>query len=337
MIVDQAIYRHGIRQQCGDLSEELARLRHDDDGGFLWIGLKDPTDAEFDLVNDELRLHPLAVEDAVRGNQRAKIEYYEGSLLVVLKTLRYVEDTSDIETGEVMVFLGDRFVVTVRRGEGNPLAGVRHRLEENAEHLSLGPAAALHAVMDSVVDNYMLVDREIFEDLDHIEQLVFSGARNVDATAIYRLKREVLEIRRASVPLADSMLRLHADPQKRLLQRHSPDSLAFFRDVEDHLLKFNDHIESYDRLLTDILNAHLAQISVQQNDDMRRISAWVAIAAVPTMIAGIYGMNFHNIPELEASVDVGGREFYYAYFVVLATMLAACGWLYRAFKASRWL
>jgi len=188
MIVDQAIYRQGRRLVCQDLSHELEQLR-DEANGFLWIGLKDPTDAEFALVNQELQLHPLAVEDAVRGDQRAKIEHYEGSLLVVLKTLRYVEDTSDVETGEVMVFLGDRFVVTVRRGDANPLAGVRARLEQNSEHLSLGPAAVLHAVMDSVVDNYHLVDTEIHEDLEHIEQLVFSGTRDIDATAIYRLKR----------------------------------------------------------------------------------------------------------------------------------------------------
>ncbi|MEO7234680.1 MAG: CorA family divalent cation transporter, partial [Lapillicoccus sp.] len=211
MIVDQAIYREGRRLVCHDLGDELATLRTDHNG-FLWIGLKDPTDAEFALVNDELQLHPLAVEDAVRGDQRAKIEHYEGSLLVVLKTLRYLEETSDVETGEVMVFLGDRFVVTVRRGEANPLVGVRHRLEESAEHLALGPAAVLHAVMDSVVDNYTLVDAEIHEDLQRIEQDVFSGARDVDATVIYRLKREVLEIRRASNPLADAMERLFVQP-----------------------------------------------------------------------------------------------------------------------------
>ena len=336
MIMDQAIYRDGVRQACGDLSVELDRLRTQGNG-FLWIGLKDPTDAEFELVNAELRLHPLAVEDAVRGNQRAKIEHYEGSLLCVLKTLRYVESTSDVETGEVMVFLGDRFVVTVRRGEANPLVGVRHRLEENAEHLRFGPASVLHAVMDSVVDNYLLVDREIFEDLDRIEQEVFSGTRSVDVTAIYRLKREVLEIRRASVPLAEAMLRLEAQPHRALIEGEDANVLNFFRDVQDHLLKVNDHVESYDRLLTDILSAHLAQISVQQNDDMRRISAWVAIAAVPTMIAGIYGMNFHTIPELEASVDVAGHDVYYGYFVVLAVMAAVCGSLYRAFKRARWL
>ncbi|MEO7235470.1 MAG: magnesium and cobalt transport protein CorA, partial [Lapillicoccus sp.] len=295
------------------------------------------TDAEFDVVNEELKLHPLAVEDAVRGNQRAKIEHYDDSLLVVLKTLRYIEATSDVETGEVMVFLGDRFVVTVRRGEGNPLQEVRHRLEENAEHLALGPAAVLHAVMDSVVDNYTLVDAEIHEDLQRIEQDVFSGARDVDATVIYRLKREVLEIRRASNPLADAMERLFVQPHRAIVDRDGSEVLAFFRDVRDHLLKVNDHVESYDRLLTDILNAHLAQISVRQNDDMRKISAWVAIAAVPTMIAGIYGMNFHTIPELEASVTVGDTEVYYGYFVIVAVMVGACAGLYRAFKRSGWL
>ncbi len=336
MIVDQAIYRKGHRLVCHDLSEELDRLR-DEGNGFLWIGLKDPTDAEFALVNQELQLHPLAVEDAVRGDQRAKIEYYEGSLLVVLKTLRYVEDTSDVETGEVMVFLGDRFVVTVRRGDANPLAGVRARLEQNAEHLSLGPAAVLHAVMDSVVDNYILVDNEIHEDLEHIEQLVFSGTRGVDATAIYRLKREVLEIRRASQPLADAMERLFVQPHRAIVDRDGSEVMAFFRDVKDHLLKVNDHVESYDRLLSDILSAHLAQISVGQNDDMRKISAWIAIAAVPTMIAGIYGMNFDTIPELTASFIVGDSEYYYGYFVVLAVMAVVCVSLYRAFRRSGWL
>ncbi len=358
MIVDQAIYREGHRIVCHDLSEELDRLRREDNG-FLWIGLKDPTDAEFALVNDELQLHPLAVEDAVSGDQRAKIEHYEGSLLAVLKTLRYVEETSDVETGEVMVFLGDRFVVTVRRGEANPLAGVRHRMEENAEHLSLGPAAVLHAIMDSVVDNYTLVDAEIHEDLERIEQAVFSGARDVDASAIYRLKREVLEVRRASQPLAEAMLHIFMPPSRSFIERQQrygdrdqgelgdvgtggekidgSEVLAFFRDVQDHLLKVNDHVESYDRLLSDILNAHLAQISVQQNDDMRKISAWVAIAAVPTMIAGIYGMNFHWIPELEVSLNIGGTELYYGYFVVLAIMIGTCLGLFRAFKRSGWL
>ncbi|EWT01772.1 magnesium transporter CorA [Intrasporangium oryzae NRRL B-24470] len=334
MIVDQAIYRDGRRHQCGDLSDELDALRAGAEG-FLWIGLKDPTDAEFALVNEELNLHPLAVEDAVNGNQRAKIEQYESSVFVVLKTLRYIDETSDIETGEVMLFIGDRFVVTVRRGEGNPLMGVRQRLEAEQERLGHGPIAVLHAVMDSVVDNYVAVDRELKLDLDDIETRVFDDTAAADANAIYRLKREVLEFRRASGPLADALLGfVERGAEKRIL---SMDVQHLFRDVADHLRQVNDHVESYDRLLTDILGAHLAGVAVKQNEDMRKISAWVAIAAVPTMIAGIYGMNFEKMPELTASFDIGGTEYEYGYFVALAVMASVCAFLYRQFKKSGWL
>jgi len=333
VIVDKAIYRNGRREGCGDLSDELDVLRLTQDG-FIWIGLRDPTDEEFELVNKELHLHPLAVEDAVNGHQRAKIEKYESSVFVVLKTLRYIEATSDIETGEVMLFIGDRFVVTVRHGEGNPLAGVRQRLETEPERLRHGPMTVLYAVMDSVVDNYTVVDREVRQDLEQIEEQVFASATGGDANTIYRLKREVLEFRRASQPLADTLTHF-MDPARR--HGVSDVLLPFFRDVADHLRLVNDHIESYDRLLTDVLSAHLASVSVKQNEDMRRISAWVAIAAVPTMIAGIYGMNFEDMPELTASIHVGDGEFQYGYYVVLLVMATACTFLYRAFKRSGWL
>ena len=326
MIVDQAVYRHGKRQACGDLSDELEALRAGpDSGGFLWIGLKDPTDAEFGLVNDELHLHPLAVEDAVKGNQRAKVELYDNTVFVVLKTLRYLEETSDIETGEVMVFVGDRFVVTVRKGEANPLVDVRRKLEAHPEQLQHGEIAVLHAVMDSIVDNYLYIDRELQVDLDEIEERVFSGARDVDSSSIYRLKREVLEFRRAAVPLAGPLSLLHDGSRSPISDK---EIRLLLRDVADHLLKVIDHVESYDRLLTDVLNAHLAQISVQQNSDMRKISAWVAIAAVPTMVAGIYGMNFEHMPELKQE---------WGYYAVLAVMGVACLSLYRAFRRSGWL
>lgn len=336
MIVDQAIYRDGRRHGCGDLSNELDALRAlpAGDEGFIWIGLKDPSDEEFELVNDELHLHPLAVEDAVHGNQRGKIEQYESSLFVVLKTLRYIEATSDIETGEVMLFIGDRFVVTVRHGEGNPLQGVRHRLESDAAQLAHGPMAVLHAVMDSVVDNYLAVDQEIRRDLEQIEERVFDTARSGDANTIYRLKREVLEFRRASQPLADALSMYMERGSGRAL----PGAVqVFFRDIADHLRQVNDHVDAYDHLLSDVLSAHLAGVSVKQNEDMRRISAWVAIAAVPTMIAGIYGMNFENMPELQASIRIGDGEFQYGYYVVLCVMATACSLMYRAFKRSGWL
>ena len=323
VIVDQAVYRDGKRMPCGDLSDELELLRKADHG-FIWIGLKDPTDAEFALVNDELKLHPLAVEDAIKGNQRPKLDVYDDTIFVSLKTLRYIEATSDVETGEVMIFVGDRFVVTVRRGEANPLAGVRARLEDAADHLAHGPIAVMYSVMDSVVDNYTLIDAELSEDLDLIEQQVFSGARGVDATNIYRLKREVLEVRRATTPLEAPLRRLRSEDMAIIDEQARP----FFGDISDHVLRVIDHVESYDRLLTDVLHAHLAQISVQQNDDMRRISAWVAMAAVPTMLAGIYGMNFTYMPELNQR---------WGYFAVLGVMAAVSVGLYRGFRKSGWL
>ena len=332
VIVDQAMYVDGVRLSPGDLSDELASLRASA-SGFIWIGLKDPTDEEFELVNRELGLHPLAVEDAITGNQRAKIDSYEGSLLAVLKTLRYVERTSDIETGEVMVFVGDRFVVTVRRGEANPLDHVRRRLEADPAQLRFGPLAVLHAVMDSVVDNYERIDQFIAEDLTQIEQQVF-GDNDADATSIYRLKREVLEFRRAALPLAEAMRRF---PFLNYVGKGEKKILPFFRDVEDHLARTNDHVESYDRLLSEILNAHLTQVTVQQNEDMRRISAWVAMAAVPTMIAGIYGMNFRYMPELEATFTIGDFEVYYGYFLIMAIMISASLGLYIYFRRHKWI
>ena len=267
------------------------------------------------------------------GNQRAKIDSYEGSLLAVLKTLRYVERTSDIETGEVMVFVGDRFVVTVRRGEANPLDHVRRRLEADPAQLRFGPLAVLHAVMDSVVDNYERIDQFIAEDLTQIEQQVF-GDGDADATSIYRLKREVLEFRRAALPLAEAMRRF---PFLNYVGKGEKKILPFFRDVEDHLARTNDHVESYDRLLSEILNAHLTQVTVQQNEDMRKISAWVAMAAVPTMIAGIYGMNFEYMPELIAYVGDDENKFYYGYFVIMALMISASTGLYIYFRKHKWI
>ena len=308
---------------CGDLSDELELLRQAGHG-FIWIGLKDPTPAEFALVNEELKLHPLAVEDAVKGNQRPKLDVFDDTIFVVLKTLRYIDATSDVETGEVMIFVGDRFVVTVRRGEANPLAGVRARLEDAPDHLAHGPIAVLYSVMDAIVDNYTIIDTELSNDLDLIEQQVFLGALGVDVGDIYWLKREVLEVKRAATPLTTALRRLRSEDMPTMHEQARP----FFGDISDHLLRVIDHVDSYDRLLTDILSAHLAQISVQQNNDMRKISAWVAMAAVPTMVAGIYGMNFDYMPEL---------RYPPAYFIVLGFLVVVELALFRAFRRSGWM
>lgn len=327
VIIDKALYRDGQRGSCGDLSEELDSLRADGSStDFLWIGLKDPSMAELEHVNDELglELHSLAIEDAVSGRQRAKIELYGRNVFVVLKTLSYIEATSDVETGELMVHVGEHFVLTIRRGELSPLAGVRKDLEADQAKLALGPMAALHAIIDRVVDQYRDIDVEVARDVDEIEEAVFSDGL-VSSDAIYRLKREVLEVRRAITPLIEPLRMLHVSPRSPL----SDDELRLqFRDIDDHLHFVADRIESYDRLLTDVLSANLAKISVQQNSDMRKISAWVAIAAVPTMIAGVYGMNFDNMPEL---------HWRYGYFMVLGVMVSACAGMFATFKKVKWL
>jgi magnesium transporter len=323
VIVNVATYVNGVRCPAGDWSDELHERREAGEG-FIWIGLKDPTQHEFAQLAGELALHPLAVEDAVHGHQRPKVEHYTDSLFVVLKTLRYVEATSDVETGEIMVFLGDCFVVTVRRGELHPLADVRNRLDHSPALAKYGPAVVLHAVMDSVVDTYAAIDAELQRDLDQIEADVFRQDSRTQATVIYALKREVLEMRRAVAPLVE--------PARRLAEEEEPfvpaDARPFFRDIADHVLRTVDHVEVYDRLLGDVLNAHLAQVSVRQNADMRRISAWVAIAAAPTLVAGIFGMNFQNMPEL---------QWHYGYYAALALIATICTGLYVAFRRSGWL
>ena len=327
MIVDQAVYREGRRQECGDLSDELVRLRADGapDTDFLWVGLKDPTPEEFSLVERELGLHPLAVEDVFGGDERAKVEVYDETVFAVVKTLRYVEETSDIETGDVMAIVGDHFVVTLRHGDAAPLHHVRHRLEHHEQQLLReGPLAVLHGLVDRVVDSYQEIDEEVARDLAEIERDVFGGSGSADSTTIYRLKREVLEFRRAALPLKV--------PLQQLTQRgglvRSKELRLQFRDTADHLAAVLADIDTFDSLLTDALATHLSQIGVQQNADMRKISAWAAMIAVPTLIAGIYGMNFDHMPELHWSLG---------YPVAVAVMAVAVLLLWRSFKRSGWL
>ena len=333
MIVDQARYHDGRRLPCVDISDELNAIRGDGSQDFLWIGMKDPSTQTFSRVSDELHLHPLAIEDSVTGDQRPKVERYGDGHFVVLRPLRYVEETSDVESGELMLFIGKDHLTTVRRGEATPLAGLRSRLEADPDLLRRGPWGVFHAIIDLVVDTYLAIEDELQRDLEDIEARVFSDGERVSSEEIYRLKREVLEFKRAAVPLQRPLAHLigQTTPVK------TEELRLLFRDVNDHLSLVIDNIESQDRLLTDVLSAHLTQVGVQQNQDMRKISAWAAMAAVPTMIAGVYGMNFEHMPELSASIAVGGREFYYGYPLVLVLMLGACLLLYRLFKRSGWL
>ncbi|MFI8964255.1 magnesium and cobalt transport protein CorA [Streptomyces sp. NPDC053493] len=327
VIVDSAIYRDGRRTDGpADLSDALDEARATGDA-FLWVGLHEPTEAEFDHVSAEFALHPLAVEDALKAHQRPKLEVYDDSLFVVLKPVVYEPESDRVTSGELMVFIGDSFVVTVRHGEGAPLAAVRQRLEADPELLKHGPTSVLYAISDAVVDHYIDVAGELQVDLEELEADVFAPARsNPGRTAerIYTAKRQVLEFRRASSPLAGPMGRLATGAVPFVHER----SMPFFRDVNDHLLRANEQVEGLDRLLSDVLSAHLAQMGVRQNDDMRKISAWAAMAAVPTMVAGIYGMNFDHMPEL---------HWVWSYPAVILLMAGCVVGLYRLFKRRGWM
>lgn len=330
VIVDCAMYRDGRRSEAPeDFSDALDQARATGDA-FLWVGMHEPTEEEFEHVSQEFGLHKLAVEDALTAHQRPKLEVYDDSLFVVLKPVMYDDDTDTVTTGELMVFIGDSFVVTVRHGEGAALAAVRHRLEQDPDVLRHGPTAVLYAVSDAVVDHYIEVAAELQADLEELEAEVFapnaSDSRTTKSTAarIYGFKRQVLEFRRATSPLLQPMDRL-AFGEVPFVHEHSQ---PFFRDVADHLTKANEYVEGLDRLLSDALSAHLAQMGVRQNDDMRKISAWAAMAAVPTMVAGIYGMNFDHMPELRQG---------WGYPAVLVVMVAACLGLHRLFKRRGWL
>ena len=332
MIVDCAIYRDGHRTEGpGDLSDALDAARASGDA-FVWIGLHEPTEREFDLVTEEFGLHELAVEDALKAHQRPKLEVYDDSLFAVLKPVTYETDSDTVSSGELMIFLGDCFVVTVRHGEASPLTSVRGRLEKEPEMMRLGPTAVLYAIADATVDHYLEVATELQTDLEELEAEVFSpnggGSRHI-ASRIYTFKRQILEFRRATGPLSPPVSRLAGSGAVGPAVPFVDDRAhPFFRDVNDHLTRVNESVEALDRLVSDVLSAHLAQMSVRQNDDMRKISSWAAMAAVPTMIAGIYGMNFEHMPEL---------HWVWAYPAVVALMAVLEVLLFRLFKQRGWL
>lgn len=333
-MVDCAIYVDGARLP-GKYTHAAAlhKARELEAGGqnaFVWVGLHEPDEYQMQAVAEVFGLHPLAVEDAVHAHQRPKLERYDRTLFLVLKTVNYVPHESValareiVETGEIMVFVGADFVVTVRHGDHTGLAGVRRKMEDEHKQLALGPYAVMHAIADHVVDSYLDVTRLMECDIDAIEEEAFAPTSTTDIEHIYLLKREVVELRRAVAPLSVELGRMSSD-HKDLL---SKEVLRYMRDVVDHQTHAADQIASYDEMLSSLVQAALAKVGMQQNTDMRKISAWVAIAAVPTMIAGIYGMNFTHMPEL---------SLVWGYPAVLLVMAVACGFLYRNFRRNNWL
>lgn len=329
-VVDCALYKHGERRAGTlPLTEAMHAARTSPDS-FVWIGLREPTTDQLTVVADAFDLHPLAVEDAVHAHQRPKLERYDDSLFLVLKTTVYVEHdrltpTSEVvSTGEIMIFAGRDFAVVVRHGDSPDLRVVRQRLETQPELLAHGPAAVVHAIADTVVDQYLDVVRAVETDVEQVEADVFSPERTDDSGRVYQLKREVLELRRAVVPLAMPLREL----AEARVPGVDPEIGAYLRDVSDHLTQASERITGFAELLDSVLSANLAQLTVRQNTDLRRISAWAAIIAVPTMIVGVYGMNFDHMPEL---------RWTFGYPLVLAVIVIACTLMYRAFRRNDWL
>jgi magnesium transporter len=324
VIVDMALYENGLRRPGEpDLEQMYEACRSPE--CFAWIGLYEPSEEEFDSVRREFNLHELAIEDAIKAHQRPKLEVYEDehSLFIVLKTARYVEGGSAVETGEIQVFIGDGFIVTVRHGE-TKLHDVRLQLEKRPELLRLGPGAALHAIIDRVVDDYAPVIDALDRDIRQLEAEVFSDRRTDSTQRIYSLKREVLELYDAVAPLNEPLDRLERVDFPLIPKELRP----YFRDVKDHVIRYVREVDAFRELLTSILAANLTQASVRQNEDVRRISAWAAIVAVPTLITGIYGMNFEHMPEL-------GWTFGYPLALALIALVSIA--LYRNFKRAGWL
>jgi magnesium transporter len=329
-VVDCAVYVQGRRQAPVPAHEALRTAK--EQGGFVWLGLYEPSEDELGSIAENYGLHPLAVEDAVYAHQRPKLEHYDSSLFMVLKTARYVEheevteNTDIVDTGEVMVFVGDSYVITVRHGEHGGLAELRSRLEDQPDLLCLGPSAVLYAVADLVVDNFVEVATAVEEDVEELEAAVFSptAQRTGDIERLYQLKRELMALRRAVAPLEVPLVKL-TERQIGVI----PDAMrSYFRDVLDHTLRVRDQVGTLDELLSSILQSSLARTSLADNEDTRKISAWAAMIAVPTLITGLYGMNFEYMPEL---------NWRWGYPAVLLLIVTVCFLLYRGFKRNGWL
>jgi magnesium transporter len=324
VIVDVAVYEDGKRLDGIRTPDDARRAAEQSRDRFVWIGLSDPSEAELALITDVYELHPLAVEDALHAHQRPKLESYEGDLFVVLKTVVYVDRHDVLDFGELMFFIGPRHVITVRHGLGCDLPGLRRELEQDPERLAMGPAEVLHRVVDHVVDNYEVAATALEEDIDELQVAVFSGPSSTHAERIFRLKREVLEFRQSVVPLEAPMSEL-AHARFAVVPE---DRRPYFQNVHDHVARVAGRLDTINALLDGALHANVAQVGMRQNEDMRKITAWVAIAAVPTMIAGIYGMNFEHMPEL---------DWQYGYPLALAVIATVCTGLYRRFKRRGWL
>jgi magnesium transporter len=324
MVVNSAAYAGGRRVADVAIDEIGEALKHED--RFIWIGLHEPDAHLLQQVQQAFGLHDLAVEDAHRAHQRPKLERYDDSLFVVLRTAQMNREQQRIEFGETHLFVGAQYVVSIRHGASLSYAEVRVRCEATPQLLCQGPGFVLYALMDFVVDHYFPIVDALEDDLEALEEEIFAEAPLSRQTTrrIYELKRDLLEVKRAVSPLIDICNRL----MRFDIALVPEDTRPYFRDVYDHVIRINEVIDNLRELLTSALEANLSLISVAQNDAMKRLAGWAAIIAVPTMIAGIYGMNFDFMPEL---------KWQYGYPVSMVLMVGACAFLYYRFKRSGWL
>jgi magnesium transporter len=324
VIVECAVYEDGRRRPGNaELRDAVGAVR--EPGAFAWIDLREPTAAELGSLADEFGLHPLAVEDAVVAHERPKLERYGDVAFLVLRTACYDDGAEEVRFGEVMLFAGERFVITVAHGEGADVAAVRRRVDRAPGGLPGGPADAVHAVLDAVVDGYEPVIRGLQGDIDEVEEALFAEGPGHPTLRIYKLGREVLELSRAVRPLVEPA---HALAEATPLPGAGDEVRAYFRDVRDHVVRYDQWVGAQRELLSALLEANLTQVTIAQNEDMRRISAWVAIAVVPTIVGGVYGMNFEHMPEL-------GWPF--GYPLVMGVTLAICLALYLRLRRAGWL
>ncbi|MGO4592297.1 magnesium/cobalt transporter CorA [Leifsonia sp. 2TAF2] len=322
MIVDNAVYVDGIRTEPPSLEETSETVR--DRGGFAWIGLYRPTREELSAVAKEFELPSLAVEDALAGHQRPKVERYGSMLFVVLRPASYLDETEKVEFGEVHLFLGEDFVITVRHFETPDLARVRHRLEADSALLAHGPVAALYGVLDEIVDEYAPVVAGLENDIDEIEDQLFSGDRGV-SRRIFELSTEVMQFQRAVDPLREVMSSL----RQGLLSKDADEDLRdAFRDVEDHVIRVTERADGFRQILQNALTVHSTLVGQQQNDEVKKISGWAAILFAPTLVGTIYGMNFRVMPEL---------HWAFGYPFALLLMVAMGVGLYFVFKRKGWI
>jgi magnesium transporter len=322
-VVNCVAYAKGQRVsevRVEDISEVLEQP-----GGFVWLGLYEPGPELLQTVQREFGLHELAIEDALLAHQRPKLERYGDSLFMALRTAQMDRDRHAAEFGETHIFMGARYIVSVRHGASLSYAPVRARCEANPRLLSLGPGFVMYAIMDFIVDQYFPVVDELETELERVEEAIFDERMSRETTEeIYNLKRSLLELKRAVSPLVDICNRLVRFDLELVPEEVRP----YVRDVYDHSVRINESVDTLRELLTSALEANLSLIAVAQNESMKKLAAWAAIIAVPTMIAGIYGMNFEHMPEL---------HWAFGYPAAMTLMVGACVGLYVHFKRSGWL